>query len=123
MTLATQQADPVELSFVPRGGNASWAIDRLRALLNRTSQQLDMFDLSGMNDFVHELDRIRRDVPASLWLQLIGNVVGRHRILGQLHQEPLTRRAFEKPRGYAGDAPLLDLAYRDRPYSVELTRL
>jgi SAM-dependent methyltransferase len=34
-----------------------------------------------------------------------------HRIIRLLHQDPLTRRAFRKPRGYAGDALMLDYIY------------
>lgn len=36
----------------------------------------------------------------------------RHPLLALCHQDPFTRRAFEKPRGYAGDAPLIDFIYR-----------
>ncbi len=34
-----------------------------------------------------------------------------HPLCRLLHQDPFTYRAFSKPRGYAGDAPLLDFIY------------
>ncbi len=34
-----------------------------------------------------------------------------HRLMGMIHEDPFTGRAFKKPRGYAGDAELLDLIY------------
>jgi hypothetical protein len=34
-----------------------------------------------------------------------------HPLRGLLHQDPFTGRAFSKPRGYAGDAVLLDFVY------------
>jgi extracellular factor (EF) 3-hydroxypalmitic acid methyl ester biosynthesis protein len=34
-----------------------------------------------------------------------------HPLRQLLHQDPFTYRAFSKPRGYAGDAPLLDYIY------------
>src|SRR4029077_598580 len=34
-----------------------------------------------------------------------------HRLLELIHEDPFTARAFRKPRGYAGDAELLDLIY------------
>src|SRR5262249_41070129 len=34
-----------------------------------------------------------------------------HPLKAVIHQDPITRRAFEKPRGYAGDAELIDLIY------------
>jgi SAM-dependent methyltransferase len=34
-----------------------------------------------------------------------------HPLRAMLHQDPFTARAFAKPRGYAGDAVLLDLVY------------
>jgi SAM-dependent methyltransferase len=39
-----------------------------------------------------------------------------HQLLKLVHEDPFTRRAFEKPRGYAGDAVLLDYIYsREEP--------
>lgn len=34
-----------------------------------------------------------------------------HPIFALTHEDPLTRRAYEKPRGYAGDAEMLDFIY------------
>lgn len=34
-----------------------------------------------------------------------------HALLPMIHQDPFTYRAFSKPRGYAGDAEMMDLIY------------
>lgn len=122
MTLAipvTAHASTPSAPEVSRGS----ADLRLRKLLDRASKQLRALDLSSLNAFVDALDRVRRDAEPAEWTRLIADVIAPHPILAQLHEEPFTRRAFEKPRGYAGDAVLLDLAYRHRPYAVTLTRL
>lgn len=121
MTVLTVPSSPQSISTI--NASPALAADRLLQLLDRTSAELARVDLRGMNDFVIELDQIRRGSSRAEWDALIRNVIAPHPILDQLHQEPFARRAFEKPRGYPGDAPLLDLIYRERPYSVELTRL
>jgi SAM-dependent methyltransferase len=95
----------------------------LRKLLERTSKQLRALDLSCLNASIDALDQLRRDVGPAEWTRLIAEVIAPHPVRVQLHEEPLTRRAFEKPRGYAGDAVMLDIMYRHRPYCVTLTRL
>ena len=95
----------------------------LRKLLERTSRQLRALDLSCLDASVDALDQLRRDVGPAEWTRLIAEVIAPHPVRAQLHEEPFTRRAFEKPRGYAGDAVMMDLAYRHRPYCVTLTRL
>jgi SAM-dependent methyltransferase len=96
---------------------------RLQKLLDRTHNQLRALDLSSLDAVVDALDQVRRDVAPAEWTRLIADVIAPHPVLSLLHEEPFTRRAFEKPRGYAGDAVLLDLAYRHHPYTVTLTRL
>jgi extracellular factor (EF) 3-hydroxypalmitic acid methyl ester biosynthesis protein len=46
----------------------------------------------------------------------------RHPLMSVLHQDPFTHRAYSKPRGYAGDAEMMDFIYgredrRDPPHA------
>jgi hypothetical protein len=44
------------------------------------------------------------------WERLVG-CCRRHPLLSLLHRDPFTLRGFQKPRGYAGDACMMDLIY------------
>lgn len=58
----------------------------------------------------HELFQARSQAGAQ-WEQLAAQA--RASAMGQRFVEsPLTRRSLEKPRGYAGDAPMMDYVYR-----------
>lgn len=52
----------------------------------------------------------RRHLPSDQWLTFI-NRFRQHPVCRRLHADPLTYRAYVKPRGYPGDAALLDLIY------------
>lgn len=58
-------------------------------------------------------ERLRwlRGVAAPAAWQRSVAAVRKHPLLAVLHQNPLARRCFRKPRGYAGDAPMLDMLY------------
>jgi len=43
-----------------------------------------------------------------------------HRIMDLLHEEPATVRSFRRPRGYAGDARLIDFLYEHPAVDAEL---
>ncbi|TIV42919.1 MAG: class I SAM-dependent methyltransferase, partial [Mesorhizobium sp.] len=47
----------------------------------------------------------------ALWQELIP-LAQQHRVATYLKQDPFTRWSFEKPRGYSGDATLLDIYYK-----------
>jgi len=57
-------------------------------------------------------DMRARTAPA-VWQQLIP-VAQQHPVAQDLLQDPFTRWSFEKPRGYSGDASLLDIYYKHR---------
>jgi hypothetical protein len=60
---------------------------------------------------IGHLRDFREMVPPRDWTLFCQSVCLRHPISGLIHQSPFARRAFEKPRGYAGDAETLDFAY------------
>jgi len=56
------------------------------------------------------LRELRAQLPPDDWAA-VGAQARRHALHGLLLESPFTRRAYEKPRGYAGDAGLMDLIY------------
>ena len=56
------------------------------------------------------LHEVRNRVAPKVWEQLIP-LAQNHAIARHFHEDPFTRWSFEKPRGYSGDAGLLDFIY------------
>jgi len=54
-------------------------------------------------------DRKLNSQPAD-WLEFVQHC-RQHRLMTLLHRDPFTFRAFSKPRGYAGDAVMMDFIY------------
>ncbi len=67
--------------------------------------------LGGMQSLIDGLRTVRRGLGSEDWKTLSSEVVLKHDIAELLFQCPLTRRSNQKPRGYAGDAELLDHIY------------
>ncbi len=65
----------------------------------------------AVRQLAHDLRQVRERNTASMWKTLIHEVIRPHPIMHLLHQDPMAYRCFHKPRGYAGDAVLLDLIY------------
>ncbi|NGN39854.1 class I SAM-dependent methyltransferase [Mesorhizobium sp. CGMCC 1.15528] len=60
---------------------------------------------------VEALHKMRRKVEPGVWQALIP-LAQEHPVADYFHQDPFTRWSFEKPRGYSGDARLLDFIYQ-----------
>jgi extracellular factor (EF) 3-hydroxypalmitic acid methyl ester biosynthesis protein len=101
----------------------SHADSSLLQLVDQTAARFDRLDLSLMSALVTWLNSARLVGGSLAWQSTIDAVIAPHRIRAMLHEDPLTRRAFQKPRGYPGDAELLDLIYRVRPYKGAMTPL
>ncbi|MBP2446207.1 class I SAM-dependent methyltransferase [Rhizobium leguminosarum] len=63
--------------------------------------------IERLTDALHQL---RRRSHPEVW-DVIVPIAQSHPVAHYLHQDPLTRWSFEKPRGYSGDARLLDFIY------------
>jgi extracellular factor (EF) 3-hydroxypalmitic acid methyl ester biosynthesis protein len=66
---------------------------------------------NAFNRLVTGLAQVRSLVSSEIWKNFYNQDCFDHPIREMLHQSPFSRRAFEKPRGYAGDAVVLDFAY------------
>lgn len=80
---------------------------------------------TGMRRLFVGLDRLRATCSRESWLHFAREEAIRHPLCAKLHEDPMVRRSFEKPRGYAGDAVLLDYLYglRSREHASPLGRL
>jgi SAM-dependent methyltransferase len=85
--------------------SAEAIVDEAYALVRRGDLAQGMTRLYA----VLEAARARRR-PAA-WQAFIRDEVLRHPIREFVHRDPATRRSFAKPRGYPGDAVLLDYLY------------
>jgi hypothetical protein len=63
----------------------------------------------GLEDLFADLS-FRRDDDAEGWTEFTRACLN-HPLRRLLHQDPFTYRAFSKPRGYAGDAVMMDYIY------------
>jgi SAM-dependent methyltransferase len=89
MATETQELlDDIHEAFLSTNGPVDHVIDRL----------------------VDSLESQRVSMPPEVWAQRAREIVS-HRVTHLLHQDPFTRRCFYKPRGYAGDARMLDYIY------------
>lgn len=106
----------------------------VHAFVDREKTSIDQL-IPNLDFFLHSLDRgdgqlrLAEEMIAVLAatyddardrneLQRFRETCQKHPLHGRVLQDPFTRRAFEKPRGYAGDAVMLDYIYRPKALSV-----
>src|SRR5438105_2201084 len=65
---------------------------------------------TAMNACMRLLLASRQGSTAAEWRELVPLLRG-HALFYFVQQSPFTRRAYEKPRGYPGDAATLDFIY------------
>lgn len=72
----------------------------------------------GMSELLPALQTMRLNAGEPQWKEFVQQCLN-HPLRELVHQDPFTYRAFSKPRGYAGDAVLLDYIYgREEGWSV-----
>ena len=91
--------------------------DTLAALLESCrAQLLESKAHSPIQALMRGLDKIRAGVSNIAWRNLVATA-REHATFRLLMQDPYTARAFLKPRGYAGDAVMLDYVYGPADHS------
>jgi extracellular factor (EF) 3-hydroxypalmitic acid methyl ester biosynthesis protein len=84
-------------------------------IIRYLDEAADYFDRGqwrdGMQLVDHTTAAARRALSDSFWTDFCKKQCITHPVKDFIHQDPFTRRSFQKPRGYAGDAVLLDYIY------------
>jgi extracellular factor (EF) 3-hydroxypalmitic acid methyl ester biosynthesis protein len=84
----------------------TWNLDGIAAKLYKNE---DVAETMGL--LFSALQERRDHLSSESWKQFTTMNCRHHLLLDLLHQDPLSSRAFLKPRGYAGDAEMLDMIY------------
>ena len=75
----------------------------------------------GMDKLMFGLLRLRNQFHKTEWEDFYLNSCRRHPLNEIVQQSPFTSRAFQKPRGYAGDAIMMDYIYHRKHAGNGLT--
>lgn len=65
----------------------------------------------GITHLVTYLNNLKESIDRQSFESFVKNIAMRHPIRELIHQDPYAHRSFTKPRGYPGDAELLDFFY------------
>ncbi|MDB5036064.1 MAG: methyltransferase type 12 [Chlorobi bacterium] len=98
---ADRSADDERSAYVDRG------VELLDSALGRFREGMVTL---GMDEIVMGLRRLR-DENMDQWRRFISDRCRAHPIAEMLRQDPFTHRSAWKPRGYAGDAEMLDFIF------------
>ena len=71
--------------------------------------------LHAINCLNELLTEYRQGLCDTLWQETVIDHCRQHPIFQLLKEDPYTSRAYDKPRGYPGDAVMLDFAYYQQP--------
>jgi hypothetical protein len=83
---------------------------REESVIDGVCEQLRAGRIQGnLDELVEDLNARREEDPRD-WPEY-ARACRRHPVCSLLHQDPFTHRAFAKPRGYAGDAVMMDYIY------------
>ena len=96
----------------PESKNKLPSLDLMCESLKKTlDSALGLEPWHAMEYLRSRLFRLHKSIDKSTWKTLVDNVVIPHQTMELCHKDPFTYRAFKKPRGYAGDAVMIDYAY------------
>ncbi|EAU40759.1 hypothetical protein FP2506_03494 [Fulvimarina pelagi HTCC2506] len=100
---------------------AKVAHTQVALLLEMTRQRLEKpgSEFPAMATLFSELHKARMRYNPSIWAELV-KLIQNHPVAAIIHEDPFTRRSFEKPRGYSGDAGLLDFIYKHKSRAAEM---
>ena len=88
-------------------------------MLNSIHDKIKAGDVGkAMEHLIIELKEVRSSLEESEWKSVVKTCL-QHPLKEIIHADPFTCRSYEKPRGYTGDAILLDMIYSPKSFELE----
>ncbi|MDY8107660.1 class I SAM-dependent methyltransferase [Fulvimarina sp. 2208YS6-2-32] len=111
----------VQTEPISSGQETAIAFAHVALLLEVTRQRLSVpgSERAAIATLFSELHKARARFAPSVWRDLVPMIQG-HPVAAIVHEDPFTHRSFEKPRGYSGDAGLLDFIYEHPSMAEEM---
>jgi extracellular factor (EF) 3-hydroxypalmitic acid methyl ester biosynthesis protein len=76
----------------------------------------------GMDHVILGMNNIKQNFNSNVWVTFAQSTCLEHSLKDLIHQCPFTYHSFVKPRGYAGDAELIDFIYTFKSLPDGLTK-
>jgi extracellular factor (EF) 3-hydroxypalmitic acid methyl ester biosynthesis protein len=113
MTLPDLRRADASPRYAPADSRATlgFLADAGRLLDETAAKLLDGAIVDGIAGLVVGLRHAYDVLPTETWRAFAEDVCLSHPLARLMHEDPFLRRAYEKPRGYPGDAGVLDLIY------------
>lgn len=98
--------------------------DAAHELWDRTAKRLSAFDIHyALRDLITGLRTMRETSDPGHWAEFAAADHTDHPLASMLMTDPMTARSYHRPRGYPGDAELLDLVYAWGPLPQDVSCL
>ncbi|MGF9567470.1 class I SAM-dependent methyltransferase [Neorhizobium sp. JUb45] len=104
--MSVEKAEDFDRQFAVGKGELSILLELARQQFEKNDNPTAIIDRVTLS--LHEL---RGKLHQSVWQDLVP-FIQNHPVAAYFLEDPLTRWSWDKPRGYSGDASLLDLIYR-----------
>lgn len=122
ITPAAIEAELASTSKKFKGESLPVAKAHLALLLSLAQQRFEKGNAPAriIHELAGQLHQARERFPVDVWQALIP-IAQEHPVAEYFLQDPFTRWSFEKPRGYSGDAQLLDFIYGHKSVDADVT--
>ncbi len=88
------------------------ALTQIEDVLSAVQDSINLGQIEqGMEALFSGLSKAKENMEADDWQSFARFLRTEHPLRHQIHQDPMSCRAFDKPRGYAGDAVMMDYLY------------
>jgi extracellular factor (EF) 3-hydroxypalmitic acid methyl ester biosynthesis protein len=93
-------------------------------LMDEVSSMLLSGDIpGGMDRLILGMQSIRQSFDPDIWQEFTRQTFQEHPLTNLIYQCPFAQHSFTRPRGYAGDAELIDFVYGNMDLSDRVTPL